>query len=227
MQKNISVIVVANNNPETLEKVLWGYNTQTFRNFEIILININSSNSVLQTIATIEKELFFSIKVINLTEVDSEDNYIKKAIHWATTNYILITEANCLAKPDFIEHHIKNRVEGTFLVGSSIDIYEHSLDTIAKELIYSSECFESNWLKNAGLKSSWNRFWISSNGLITSFLDTISNANTKPVCNNLSFWKADFDKVGGLNANLVSRLRAIGLKPKNIKYRAILLKLTI
>ena len=43
MQKNISVLVVASDNLEMLEKVIWSYNTQTFRNFEMLILNLNDN----------------------------------------------------------------------------------------------------------------------------------------------------------------------------------------
>jgi hypothetical protein len=226
MQKNISVIVVANNNPETLEKVIWSYNTQTFRNFEVILVNENSSNFVLQTSSTLEKDVFFPITTVNFTDKKSEINYINSAINLATTNYILVTKANCLARPDFIEQHIKNRVEGAFLVGTSIEISKTNVENITKELIYSSKCFESNWLKTVGLNSIWKRFKITKNGLFISFLDAITKTNSELPLENVSFWKSDFDKIGDLDNKLIYKLNAMGLISKNIKFRAILLKLT-
>jgi hypothetical protein len=226
MQKKISVIVVVNDNSETLEKVIWSYNAQTFRNFEVILVNENSSNFALQTFSTLEKDVFFPISYINFTDKVSENNYINSALNLATTNYILVTKANCLARPDFIEQHIKNRVEGAFLVGTSIDIPKANVDNITKELIYSSKCFESNWLKTVGLNSVWKRFKITTNGLLSKFLDAISKTNSEFQMENISFWKSDFDKIGVLDDKLINKLNAMGLISKNIKFRAILLKLT-
>jgi hypothetical protein len=226
MQKNISVIMVVNDNSETLEKVIWSYNTQTFRNFELILVNENSSNFALQTDSTLEKDVFFPIITVNFTDKVSENNYINSALNLATTNYILVTKANCLARPDFIEQHIKNRVEGAFLVGTSIDIPKANVENITKELIYSSKCFESNWLKTVGLNSVWKRFKITTNGLLSRFLDAISKTNSEFQMENISFWKSDFDKIGVLDNKLINKLNAMGLISKNIKFRAILLKLT-
>jgi hypothetical protein len=59
MQKNISVIVVANDNFESLEKVIWSYNTQAFRNFEMIIVNQNSDETISKSITSIQKEVFW------------------------------------------------------------------------------------------------------------------------------------------------------------------------
>jgi hypothetical protein len=190
------------------------------------LVNENSSNFALQTDSTLEKDVFFPIITVNFTDKVSENNYINSALNLATTNYILVTKANCLARPDFIEQHIKNRVEGAFLVGTSIDIPKANVENITKELIYSSKCFESNWLKTVGLNSVWKRFKITTNGLLSRFLDAISKTNSEFQMENISFWKSDFDKIGVLDNKLINKLNAMGLISKNIKFRAILLKLT-
>ena len=226
MQKNISVIVVAKNNPESLEKVIWSYNTQTFRNFEVILVNEDASNSVLQTIETLKKDVFFPILTISCADIKSDKNHINSAINLATTNYILVSKANCLARPDFIEQHIKNRVEGVFLVGTSIKLPKKSVEKLTKELIYSSKCFESSWLKAAGLNSIWKRFKITSNGLVTAFLDVISKKSSKLPVENVSFWKSDFDQISDFDDKFITRLNAMGLISKSIKFRSILLKIT-
>ena len=226
MQKNISVIIVANNNPESLEKVIWSYNTQTFRNFEVIIVNKNSSNSVLEVVKAIEKEVFFPMICVNSTEENSENNYIKQAVEVAATNYILVTNSNCLPRPDFIEQHIKNRVEEYFLIGTSFEIPKKVSDKITKDVVYSSQCFDSKWLQKNGLKSFINQFFITSSGLINSFFDEFSTINLDHNATNWSFWKSDFDKTTNYDTSIINQFINNGLKSKCIKYRAILLKVT-
>lgn len=226
MQKNISVIIVANNNPESLEKVIWSYNTQTFRNFEVIIVNKNSSNSVLEVIKATEKEVFFPMICVNSTEENSENNYIKQAVEVAATNYILVTNSNCLSRPDFIEQHIKNRVEEAFLMGTSFEIPKTVFDKITKDVVYSSQCFDSKWLQKNGLKSVINQFFITSSGLINSFLDEFATINLDHNTTNWSFWKSDFDKITNYDTSIINQFINSGLKSKCIKYRAILLKAT-
>lgn len=226
MQKNISVIVVANTNSDSLEKVIWSYNTQTFRNFEVIVVSQNLSNSILKTIEAVEKEVFYSIRYVSLTGEKTESNYIKSALNSIASNYILLTNANCLPRPDFIEQHIKNRIEGVFLNGTSFEISKKVTKNITKELIYSSQCFEANGLRKLGLKLGFKRFFITSNCLINTFLDAITKNCQKSNEDNLSFWKSDFNKVIDLDTGLISSFKNIGLNSKNVKFRAILLKLT-
>ena len=138
----------------------------------------------------------------------------------------MVSNADCIPRPDFIEQHIKNRVEGVFLVGSSILISKNIEEKITKEFIYSSKIFESIWLKKVGLNLFVKRFLITSNGLVAFFLDTISSTEKILKNDNLSFWKSDFEKVAEFDSPLVNSLESSVLISKNIKFRAILLKMS-
>jgi len=223
MQKNISVIVVANDNFESLEKVIWSYNTQAFRNFEMIIVNQNSDETISKSITSIQKEVFFPIVLLNFDKENNGDDCVKKAIEIASTNYILITNSNCLARPDFVEQHIKNRVEGYFLNGVSYSINALVSDKISQEIIYSSKCFQMSWLKSKGI-GFFRSFMISYSGLLSTFLDAIFSKNDIS-SDNLSGWKSDFIQINSFTNLKINNLKEIDLKQKNIKSRAILLKL--
>ncbi len=64
MKKDISVIISTYNSPEWLEKVLYGFNTQTYRNFEVVIADDGSDNTTKQCLIDIQKEVFFPIIMI-------------------------------------------------------------------------------------------------------------------------------------------------------------------
>jgi hypothetical protein len=148
---------------------------------------------------------------------------VKKAIEIASTNYILITNSDCLARPDFVEQHIKNRVEGYFLNGVSYSINALVSDKISQEIIYSSKCFQMSWLKSKRI-GFFRSFMISYSGLFSTFLDVIFSKNDIS-SDNLSGWKSDFIQINSFTNLKINNLKEIDLKQKNIKSRAILLKL--
>jgi glycosyltransferase involved in cell wall biosynthesis len=227
MQKNISVVISTYNSPDLLKKVIWGYNTQTYRNFEMVIADDGSNKETFDLIELMKKEVFFPI--IHIRHQDNgfqKSQILNKAILDCNTAYILMSDGDCIPRPDFIEQHIKNRVEGVFLVGSSILISKKIEEKITKELIYSSKIFESIWLKKIGLNLFVKRFLITSNGLVPFFLDAISSAEKILKNDNLSFWKSDFEKVAEIDSVLVNSLDSSGLISKNIKFRAILLKMS-
>ena len=60
MKKDISVIISTYNSPEWLAKVLYGYNAQTFRNFEVIIADDGSDERTKKCIDELQKEVFSS-----------------------------------------------------------------------------------------------------------------------------------------------------------------------
>jgi len=56
MQKNISVIISTYNSVEWLKKVIWGYNTQTYRNFEMVIADDGSRQETFDLIEKLKKE---------------------------------------------------------------------------------------------------------------------------------------------------------------------------
>lgn len=226
MQKNISVVISTFNSIEWLKKVIWGYNTQTYRNFEMVITDDSFSQATFDLIEQIKKEVFFPIIYFQHSDINLQNSSkLNKTIEYCSTAYILVSNADCIPRPDFIEQHIKNRVEGLFLVGSSILISKNIEEKMTKEFIYSSKIFESAWLKKVGLNLFVKRFLITSNGLVAFFLDTISSTEKILKNDNLSFWKSDFEKVTVFDSPLVNSLESSGLISKNIKFRAILLKI--
>ena len=118
MQKNISVIISTYNSPEWLKKVIWGYNTQTYRNFEMVIADDGSRQETIDMIDELRAEVFYPI--IHVWHEDNgfqKSQILNKAILACTTDYIMMSDGDCIPRPDFVEQHIKFREEGYFLSG--------------------------------------------------------------------------------------------------------------
>ncbi|WP_298392556.1 glycosyltransferase [Flavobacterium sp.] len=222
MQKNISVIVVVNNNSELLKKAIWSYNTQAFRNFEMIIVNQNYDETISKSITSIAKEVFFPIIYLDSNSENAKEDFLKNAVEKSTTNYILFTTSDCIARPDFVEEHIKNRVEGCYLNGSFISIDKSTETAITKEILYASDCFNFKWLQSNGL-TFVKSFKASYSGLWNTFFDMMFSKNDISL-ENLSGWKSDFMKIKNFSNFKNSDFNAIELKSKSIRCKSVLLK---
>ncbi|MFZ9003233.1 MAG: glycosyltransferase, partial [Robiginitalea sp.] len=58
----ISVIISTYNAEAWLEKVLWGFNWQTYRDFEVVIADDGSGPATRQLIERIEPDVFYPIK---------------------------------------------------------------------------------------------------------------------------------------------------------------------
>ena len=223
MQKNISVLVVASDNLEMLEKVIWSYNTQTFRNFEMLILNLNDNQEISKLVTALEKEVFFSIRFMKFDVQHDQNQALKHAVANAASDYIIITTGTCIARPDFVEEHMKIRVEGHVLLGKTNAILNSVAQSITRDVIYASDCFQFNWLRNKGV-GFVSSFLISYSGLLNTFLDSFVTLNTVSF-KNFSGWKSDLIQIESLINCKFNTLDKLGVKKKFISFRTSILEI--
>ncbi|MGO4771921.1 glycosyltransferase family 2 protein [Flavobacterium sp. W22_SRS_FK3] len=228
MQKNISVIISTYNSVEWLKKVIWGYNTQTYRNFEMVIADDGSRQETFDLIEELKKEVFYPI--IHVWHEDNgfqKSQILNKAILACTTDYIMMSDGDCIPRTDFVEQHIKFREEGYFLSGGYHKLPLELSQNITKDDIYSGKSFDVSWLKKNGMKSSFKNNKVSATGLKSSILNFLTPTTPSWNGHNASGWKADilaingFDQrmqYGGQDRELGERLVNYGIKPKQIRY---------
>ncbi|MCZ8196459.1 MAG: glycosyltransferase family 2 protein [Flavobacterium sp.] len=235
MNKDISIIISTYNSPEWLAKVLYGYNAQTFRNFEVVIADDGSDERTKKFISEIQKEVFFPIY-----HVWHEDNgfqktiILNKSIFATTTDYILMTDGDCIPREDFIEQHIKNREEGYFLSGGYYKLPMKISKQISKEDIYLGKCFDINWLKKNGIKVSFKSYKLIAVGIKSWFFNLITPTTPSWNGHNSSGWKSDFLEVNGFDERMQyggedrefgERLINKGIKAKQIRYSTVCIHL--
>lgn len=231
----LSVIMTTYNSPEWLEKVLWGYSVQTHKDFELIIGDDGSTQDTRDVINRIQEETGMPIK-----HVWQEDKgfrkcrILNKSILAARSDYVVFTDGDCIPRSDFLEVHDREARPGYYLSGGYHKLPMSTSRTITREDILSGRCFDLKWLKQHGLKPSYK------NSKLTAgpFRAKIFNALTPTACNfkgsNGSAWLKDilavngFDERmpwGGLDREFGVRLVNSGIKPKHVRYNAIVIHL--
>ena len=235
MKTNISIIISTYNSPDWLAKVIFGYNTQSYRNFEMVIADDGSNDKTKQLIDSLREEVFFPI--IHVWHEDrgfQKSEILNKAILKCNTDYILMSDGDCIPQTDFVEEHIKYREEGYFLSGGYYKLPMDLSKKIDKEIIYSGDCFDVNWLKKNGIKASFKNNKIDTSGFKSWLLNRLTPTNPSWNGHNASGWKDDilaingFDErmqYGGQDRELGERLVNLGIKPKQIRYSTVCLHL--
>ncbi len=235
MKTNISIIISTYNSPDWLAKVIYGYNTQTYRNFEMVIADDGSNITTKQLIDSIRDEVFFPI--IHVWHEDKgfqKSEILNKAILQCNTDYILMSDGDCIPQTNFVEEHVKFREEGYFLSGGYYKLPMNLSKKIDKDIIYSGDCFDVNWLKKNGIKGSFKNNKIDSSGFKSWLLNILTPTNPSWNGHNASGWKEDilaingFDErmqYGGQDRELGERLVNLGIKPKQIRYSTVCLHL--
>lgn len=226
-----SIIISTYNSPEWLAKVLYGYNNQTYRLFEIVIADDGSSQETLDLIDSIRKEVFYPI--IHVWQEDQgfqKSQILNKAIKKCNAPYIIMSDGDCIPRLDFVEIHVKHRERGFFLSGGYFMLPMHISNLISKQDIYEGNCFNLKWLKAKGLKTSFKNNKLTSKGFKSWILNLFTPTNASWNGHNASGWKNDilaingFDErmqYGGQDRELGERLFNYGLKSKQIRYSAI------
>lgn len=230
-----SVIISTYNSRDWLEKVLYGYNNQTYRQFEVIIADDGSNDETRKLLKRMEAEVFFPI--IHVWHEDKgfqKSEILNKAILQCSTEYIIMSDGDCIPRKDFVEQHVKFREEGYFLSGGYFMLPMDISKEITKEDIYSEKCFNLSWLKEHGLPNSFKNNKLYAGPLKAFLLNRFTPTNASWNGHNASGWKKDIVAVNGLDERmqyggqdreLGERLANYGLKSKQIRYNAVVLHL--
>lgn len=230
-----SVIISTYNAPEWLEKVLWSYARQTEDSFELIIADDGSGAETAKLIASFKAQADFP--VIHVWQEDEgfqKSKILNKAILACRTDYIIMSDGDCIVREDFVAKHLKKRKKGRFLSGGYYKLPMLVSELISKTDIESGKCFDLKWLLKNGLKKSFKTNKLTSKGIKERFLNSFTPSKATWNGHNASGWREDilavngFDErmqYGGQDREMGERLKNLGIKGKQIRYSAICLHL--
>ena len=228
---SVSVVLSTYNSPDWLEKVLWGYAAQTQRPDEIVIADDGSTD---ETRARID--LLRRATQLNIEHVWHEDRGFRKctilnrALEVAKGDYLIFSDGDCIPRADFVATHLAHAKPGRFLSGGHFLLPIDLSRAITREDILAGRCSDPRWLRNQGLAWKPKLIKLQARGIWADLLDWFTP--TRPTWNggNASTWKVDllavngFDErmaYGGEDRELGERLLHRGLRPKQIRNRAI------
>ncbi|TCK66735.1 glycosyltransferase involved in cell wall biosynthesis [Winogradskyella wandonensis] len=234
-QLKASVIISTYNQPNWLELVLYSYHLQTIKEFEIIIADDGSDNKTKAVIDT------FSEKTqISVTHLWQEDNgfqktkILNKAIVAASSDYLIFTDGDCIARNDFVETHLKLKRTNSALSGGYFKLTKAISDKITKDSIKQQKCFDTNWLLAEGQPKSFKLNKLTTSKKKAAFLNWITPTKATFDGMNVSCYKKDilavngFDErmqYGGEDREVGERMMNNGIRFLQIRYSAICLHL--
>lgn len=230
-----SVIVSTYNQPKWLRNVLWSYELQSEKCFEIIIADDGSNMETKKVI-----DNFVTSSKLNVTHVWQKDDGFKKtkilnkAILKTSSNYLIFTDGDCIARNDFVATHLKLRKINCFLSGGYFKLPKDISETITKRDIDMQNCFNIKWLIGLGLKRTFKANKLTATSFKAKILNKITPTKATFDGMNVSGWKQDvlevngFDErmdYGGEDREIGERLMNKGIKFLQIRYSAICLHL--
>lgn len=227
----VSVIFTTYNSPDWLEKVLWGWATQTHKDFEIVVADDGSGP---ETRARIE-----SLRVtlgLNLRHVWQEDDGFQKsrilnrAVAASQGDYLVFSDGDCVPRSDFLKVHVSLARPGRFLSGGYVKLPLVTSQAVTQEDVFSGQVFRPSWLRERGAGGVKLVAKLGLPSRMGRWADLVTT--TRPSWNghNASGWKADvvavngFDErmqYGGQDRELGERLENLGVRGLQVRYRAV------
>lgn len=227
----ISIIVSTYNSEEWLQKVLWGFHFQTFKNFELVIADDGSGPKTKILLEEMQKELGYPI--VHVWQEDDgfqKSKILNKAVVACNADYIIMTDGDCIPRKDFVAVHHLHKKEGQFISGGYYMLPMDISKAISKTDIENQHCFDIAWLKKKGLPKTFRNNKLTAKGITSKVLNTVTPTNASWNGHNSSGWKKDILKVngfdermqyGGQDRELGERLFNLGIKSKQLRYTAV------
>ncbi len=224
-----SVIFTTYNHPEWLQKVLWGFAAQSYRDFEIIIADDGSGKETGRIINEFIKTCHIPVKHIwHADNGFQKCRILNRAILASETDYLIFTDGDCIPHPDFVKSHIALSEENTLLSGGYFKLPMSVSQKITKQDIEAGKSTQPSWLLKNGVPFTIKISKLYSHPLLGGLLDKITI--TKPTWNghNASTWKDLILKIngfdermqyGGQDREFGERLVNMGVTPKQVRYR--------
>lgn len=227
----ISVVISTYNSEDWLQKVLWGFDVQTFKDFEVVVADDGSGPRTRALLEEMRNEVFYDI--IHVWQEDEgfqKSRILNKAVTACNADYIIMTDGDCIPRDDFVEVHYINKEKGFFISGGYYMLPMNISKMITREDIIEQNCFNIHWLKEKGIPKTFKNNKLTSRGFISKFFNTVTTTNASWNGHNSSGWKKDilnvngFDErmqYGGQDRELGERLFNFGIKSKQLRYSAV------
>lgn len=231
----LSVIFTTYNAPDWLEKVLLGYARQSHQDFEILVADDGSKPETAERIDALRTQTG-----LNIRHIWQEDDgfqkcrILNKAILHARGEYLIFSDGDCIPRQDFLAVHAARAQRGYYLSGGYYKLPMLTSEAIGPEDISSGRCFEVDWLRAHGLPKSHKELKLTSGPRLARWLNRLTPTRCNFKGANGSAWLSDvlaingFDermRYGGLDREFGVRLQNIGVRPRHVRYDAIVLHL--
>lgn len=232
---NASVILATYNQPAWLEKVLWGYLSQTCSDFQVVVADDGSGPETAAVIDRFRRDT--KLELVHVWHPDRgfrKCEILNRAILAADGDYLIFSDGDCIPRADFVATHLRLAERGRFLSGGYLKLPLEISQAINTDDVRSGRFAELAWLREQGWRPGRRSLRLLKSEALAAVLDGLTP--TRPSWNghNASTWKDALIAVNGFEAEMAyggedralgERLENLGIRGKQVRYRAPVLHL--
>ncbi len=225
----VSAIVTTYNQPEQLEKVMWGYSRQLHADFELVIADDGSGPETADMIDRVAAQTR-----LNILHVWHEDRGFRKteilnrAILAARGDYLIFSDGDCIPRNDFVAAHVALASRNCFLSGGYIKLPRDVSASITVDDIRSGKALNAATLRSLGWHPGKRALRLLRGGFVPPVLDVLTPTRRTWNGHNSSTSRAaimaangfDMDMgYGGEDRALGERLINAGMRGKQVRHR--------
>lgn len=229
MAMRVSAIITTYNQPEQLEKVMWGYACQKNADFELIVADDGSGPATTEVIDRVAAAT--GLRVLHVWHEDlgfRKTEILNRAIVAAEGDYLIFSDGDCIPRDDFVATHMRLATPGCFLSGGYIKLPREASLSVSIEEIRSGRAMDASRLRALGWHPGKRALRLLRGSVVPTFLDVVTPTRRTWNGHNSSTWRAaimsvngfDLDMAyGGLDRALGERLINAGMRGKQVRHR--------
>lgn len=226
-----SVVFSTYNQPAALERVLWGYALQSHRDFELLVADDGSGPETAEVIRRVREAA--GLEVLHVRHADHgfrKCEILNQAIVRSRGDYLIFSDGDCIPRADFVGTHLALAERGRFLSGGCLRLSRAVSDKVGVEEVRSGRFADLAWLRAQGWRPGRHALRAMRARRVAAILDALTPTRTQFGGHNASAFRDDvlavngFDATmgyGGLDRALGYRLRNLGVRGKQVRFRAV------
>ncbi|MGD2068298.1 MAG: glycosyltransferase [Gemmatimonadota bacterium] len=230
----ITVVVTTYRKPRELELVLAGYGAQDDHDFDVVVADDGSGEG---TARVVEEAARTGLDLTHVWHADRgfrKTEILNRALLDARGDYVIFTDGDCIPRADLVRTHRELARRGRYLSGGYVRLPPGISRTLDLDDVRAGRPFDPRWLRERGHRPGRRVFRLLPPGRLPGLLDRLTptrasfNGMNSSVAVRPALEVDGFDldfTYGGLDREFGARLRNLGLRPVQIRHRAVVLHL--
>jgi glycosyltransferase involved in cell wall biosynthesis len=232
----VAVILSTFDQPEHLRRALAGYRRQQRPPDELLVADDGSGEATRAVIREFAAQIPFPVRHCRHDHDGWRKNAIvNRAIAAARADYVIVSDGDCIPRPDFIAAHLRNARPGRFLAGGDYRLPETVTDAVTADDILSGAIFRLARLRELGLPVGSKTLKLTAGPRLGAVVDRLNLSPARWGGSNASTWREALLRVNGLDerfsfpgkddVEMGTRLRHLGLRAWHVRHQAVCLHL--